>query len=305
MSNLFTQRGDALWVEEALTHEALTVFPLSGVRHGAFAYTLLSDAVAKKTLHITEMESASVGTLMARNTGTLPVLIVVGQELVGGKQNRIINSTVLVPPGATALPVSCVEQARWSAPQSGFAPHDALYPALRAETVMQVAASLRQSGTHASDQGAIWSNIHDRQADEAIFSPTGAMADLYDRRQGDLAAYERAVPYPDGALGMVTAIGGRITGLELFDAPATMAALWPMFVRAAALDAIRTPLAPAVAKERAIRMVRRIHETKMETFRSPGIGHDVRLNGGGVAGAALVCQGVIIHLTLFRRHAIA
>ena len=304
MGNLFTQRCDALWVEDALTHEGLTVFPLSGVRHGAIAYTLLMDAVAQKTLHIAEMESASVGTLMARNTGTLPVLIVNGQELVGGKQNRIINSTVLVPSGATALPVSCVEHGRWDVPQSGFAPHDTLYPALRAETVIQVAASLRQSGTHMSDQGAIWSSIAERHTDESILSPTGAMADLYDRRRDDLAAFERAIPYPDGAVGMVTAIGGRVTGLELFDNPATMATLWSMFVRAAALDALRAPAAPAVAKERAIRMVRRIHETHMETFRSPGIGHDVRLTGSGIAGAALVCRGVIIHMTLFRQHAI-
>ena len=47
MGNLFTQRGDALWVEDALTHEALTVFPLSGVRHGAFAYTLLVKCIRK------------------------------------------------------------------------------------------------------------------------------------------------------------------------------------------------------------------------------------------------------------------
>jgi hypothetical protein len=304
MGNLFTQRCDTLWVEDALTHGALTVFPLSGVRYGAIAYTLLKDAVTQKTLQIAEMDNASVDTLMARNIGALPVLIVNGQELVGGKQNRIINSTVLVPTGATALPVSCVEHGRWDVPQSGFAPHDALYPALRAETVMQVAASLRQSGMHTSDQGAIWSSIAERHSDEAIFSPTGAMADLYDRRQGDLAAFERAIPCPEGAVGMVTAIGGRVTALELFDAPATMAALWPIFVRAAALDALRAPAAPAVVKERAIRMVRRIHEAKMETFRSPGVGHDVRFTGGGIAGAALVCRGVIIHTTLFRQHAI-
>lgn len=302
MGNLFTQRCDALWVEEALAHRALTIFPLSGVRHGYVAYTLLKDAVEKRTLHIAEMESASVGMLQARNTGTLPVLIVNGQELVGGKQNRVINSTVLVPPGTTALPVSCVEQARWSAPQSAFAPHDALYPALRAETVMQVAASLRESGTHTSDQGAIWSSIGARQMDEEMRSPTGAMADLYDRKRDALAAFERAIPYPEGAVGMVTAIGGHITGLELFDAPATMAALWRTFVRAAALDALRAPDAPAVMKERAVRMVHRVRGASMEIFRSPGIGHDVRLTGAGVAGAALVCQGVIVHATLFRRH---
>lgn len=304
MSTIFTQRFDTLWVEEALAHGALTVFPLSGVRHGHLRYTLLKDAVAHKTLHIMEMESATVSTLQARNTGAAPVLIVNGQEVIGGMQNRIVNSTVLLPHGTTALPVSCVEHGRWSAPRAAFAPQDALYSTLRAATVRQVTASLRTSGAHMADQGEIWESIQARQADEQVESSTQAMADLYDRKRDDLAAFARAIPYPDGAVGMVTAIGGRIAGLELFDAPATMAALWPTLVRAAALDALRAPAAPGVAKERAIRMVRRIRAATMETFRSPGVGHDVRFIGGGIVGAALVCRGVIVHATLYRQHAV-
>jgi len=303
MGNIFTQRLDALWVEAPMTHGALTIFPLAGVRHGELGYTPLQHAVAAKTFTITERAEEQVGALQARNTRALPVLIIGGEELIGGKQNRIINSTTLVPTGVTVLPVSCVEHHRWGgAPQSAFAPQETLYPSLRAQILQHVAASLRATGAHHADQSHIWQSISARQGAEQVDSATAAMGDLYDHRRDDLATYEAALPCPQGTVGMITAIGGRINELEIFDNPATMAALWGKFVRAAALDAIRAPVGAPVPVERAIHMVRRIHAASMETFPSPGIGHDVRFAGGGIVGAALVCQGVIVHVALFRQH---
>lgn len=53
--------------------------------------------------------------LAFRNRGLDPAFLLDGEELVGAKQNRILNLSILVP-GQTSLeiPVSCVEQSRWS-----------------------------------------------------------------------------------------------------------------------------------------------------------------------------------------------
>ena len=49
------------------------------------------------------------------NKSEVMVLILDGEELVGAKQNRIVNTTILIPAKETVLiPVSCVEQGRWS-----------------------------------------------------------------------------------------------------------------------------------------------------------------------------------------------
>ena len=52
---------------------------------------------------------------------TSNVLLYDGEELVGAKQNRILNVTVLVAAGATLpIPVSCVEQGRWTRARVDF-----------------------------------------------------------------------------------------------------------------------------------------------------------------------------------------
>jgi hypothetical protein len=50
------------------------------------------------------------------NKGSRPPLIVDGEELVGAKQNRVVNLTILVAAASTLkIPVSCIEAGRWSA----------------------------------------------------------------------------------------------------------------------------------------------------------------------------------------------
>ena len=60
-------------------------------------------------------EQGDVPNLLFENLGDRKVLLVDGDELVGAKQNRIINTTILLGgKSSTVIPVSCVEQGRWS-----------------------------------------------------------------------------------------------------------------------------------------------------------------------------------------------
>jgi hypothetical protein len=60
------------------------------------------------------LEAGSVPNLAVRNDGDTPVLLLHGEELIGAKQNRVVNVTMLVPAKTVLkIPVSCVEQGRW------------------------------------------------------------------------------------------------------------------------------------------------------------------------------------------------
>ena len=66
-------------------------------------------------IQVEEQSAANVPTLTVTNSGSNPVLLLEGEVVNGGLQDRILNTSVLVPAGATIdLPVSCVEHARWS-----------------------------------------------------------------------------------------------------------------------------------------------------------------------------------------------
>jgi hypothetical protein len=59
-------------------------------------------------------EAGSVPELLVKNLAPSPVLILDGEELIGAKQNRIVNLAILVAAGQTLrIPVSCVEAGRW------------------------------------------------------------------------------------------------------------------------------------------------------------------------------------------------
>lgn len=74
----------------------------------------LEEGLAGGTVKVTEVSAAGhVPELRVKNSGATPVLILDGEELVGAKQNRIVNVTVLVPPHSEiVIPVSCIEAGR-------------------------------------------------------------------------------------------------------------------------------------------------------------------------------------------------
>ena len=97
-------------------HRNLTVFPLLAPNGTEPDYLTLEQALSQKLIQITELDNeGSVPELKLNNMGIEGVLIIEGEELVGAKQNRIVNTSFLVA-GKTevVIPVSCVEQGRWS-----------------------------------------------------------------------------------------------------------------------------------------------------------------------------------------------
>src|SRR6266478_9684431 len=124
----------------------LTLFPLlrRGVPVQELEYLLLEDGIAEGKVRVTELNAGgSVPELRLENAADLPVLLVDGEELVGAKQNRVLNLTILAPPKhTTVIPVSCVESGRWGMASPDLKPDShVMYSAGRGERVAHVTAS--------------------------------------------------------------------------------------------------------------------------------------------------------------------
>ncbi len=104
-----------LIIGEPVHHHNLTLFPLLWPDPQDPPYTLLQQAIEAGEAAVEEVsEAGSVPNLLLNNKGQRPVLIPVGDILMGAKQNRMVNVTVLVAPlTKCTVPVSCVEQGRW------------------------------------------------------------------------------------------------------------------------------------------------------------------------------------------------
>lgn len=228
-------------VGDPIRHEALTVFPLFSAPAESAEYFLADEAIAAGSLTVEEVgEAGSVPTLLVSNTGDLPVLFLEGEELRGAKQNRVLNTSVLVAArGRTPIPVSCVEQGRWSYRTRQFASAGTHSSSkLRRHLKESVARSLRSGQGHASDQMAVWGEV-DRQMDAlGSASETAAMADTYEAHRGRLEEFRRRLGYAEGSAGLAVAVGPQVVAVDVFDRPSTCRKVWDRLLSGVVMDAL-------------------------------------------------------------------
>ena len=104
------------------TYKNIAIVPIIALANGAFQYLTVGEALAAQKIAITETSTAgSVPELMVINRGNKPVLLVDGEELAGAKQNRVLNTSILLKEASeTKIPVSCTEQGRWAYSSGSF-----------------------------------------------------------------------------------------------------------------------------------------------------------------------------------------
>ncbi|MDF1554069.1 MAG: hypothetical protein P1P84_13450 [Deferrisomatales bacterium] len=298
-----------LKVGEATVFEGLTVFPLLGGNRREPAYLTLDQALERGSGRVTEVsEGGSVPELRFRNDGEQPVLLVDGEELVGAKQNRTLNLTILVAAETSVvIPVTCVEQGRWAYRSAEFASAKRSHFArARAAKAAQVSTSLRESGSRRADQGQVWEAIEEKLELFQTASPTLAMGEIYEQQRHGIEGYLQGLPTVDGQVGAVFAVNGEVSGVDLFDCSATLAALWPKLVSSYAMDALGTggrygdAPDPDAPRKATAAFLDAVSAAKVERFPALGLGEDLRLQASGVAGGALQVDGRVVHLSAFR-----
>ena len=292
-----------LRVGDASTFEGLTVFPLFHDQPCEKDYLTLDEALKEGKARVTEISDAgAVSKLLFKNSGESKVLLIDGDELVGAKQNRIINLTILVPANTELeIPVSCVEAGRWSRRSDEFySKKRAMYSRARAAKMEQVSASLKRSGDRSSDQSQVWSDISAHKDSLSVKSPTDAMSDIYDNFEPDLNRYKKAFKGQQNQVGVVFAVSGKVQGLELFDNSQTFSHYLERLVSSYALSSFADEGNVGTAEKLdADKFIGKVKNANTERFDALGEGDDLRLSGEAMTGGALLAEGRIVHLAAF------
>jgi hypothetical protein len=175
----------------------MTLFPLLASDAGEPDYLILEEAPGQGAVEITEMsQGGSVPDLKLINKSPSKLLVVDGEELVGAKQNRIVNATFLIGRQTEiTIPVSCVEQGRWAYQSQKFSSGEKVMPpSMRREHQKVVAMSLDEGSGCRSNQGMIWNEIALKSERMAAHSATGAMADLFEGQKDRLGGIPEGFP---------------------------------------------------------------------------------------------------------------
>jgi hypothetical protein len=273
-------------VGDPLHHENLTIFPIysSGPAPEEVEYLLSDEAVSSGCVTVEEInESGSVPTLLVTNRGDQRVLFLEGEELRGAKQNRVLNTSVLI--GArtkTTIPVSCVEQGRWRFRSHQFTPsHNYSSPKLRQHLKQSVSRSLRTGQGHRSDQGAVWTEVDRQMLSLNSSSETHAMSDTYETNRDRFQDFRTHLAYAEGATGLAVAIGSNIVALDLFDKPSTCRKIWDRLLSGFVMDALeerRDKQTPAPAEVNAL--VQRLEAAAWQESPAVGEGREFRTDAG-------------------------
>jgi hypothetical protein len=133
-------------------------------------------------------------------------------------------------------------------------------------------------------------------------SESGALHDVFHDYDRKLNKVLEALSAPNQCNGAAFAIRGRPVGADLFDKPVTLAKLWPKLIKGYAMDALEEsaekprPLEP----ESVITWLKSVGVASKESFKSAGVGQDVRITGEQLVGSTLLVDDSPVHLQLFR-----
>ena len=307
MNTVIKNYLEQLKVGRKQSHKNLALYPLLSTYSLDLEYLMLDEALSENLIEIVEKDSdGSVPELRVMNKSNKMILILDGEELVGAKQNRIVNTTILAQGNATiVIPVSCVEHGRWSYDTPQFQSKKRMMSSnLRAMKSEQVNFSVRESGEFRSDQSAIWDGIAEKANRMGAPSPTGAMAAMYDKERPTIEEYVKPFHLIDSQVGAIFMINGKVVGMDAFGKPGTFSEVFKKLLESYALDAIDwyDPKQESKAlKSEVTKFQKAALAAEAESHSAVGLGTYFRLESRKTIGFSLVLDAQLIHISIFAR----
>lgn len=257
----------------------LTVFPVAASKsYDAAEFLTLDEGLRSGDVVVTEagqarglirrrptdssvirpIGGADVNRLVLVNNSKRPLLLLAGEIVTGGKQDRVIGKDRIVPAESDPVDLSvfCVEPGRWVAANGkdhftvgGIGGGVFAAPAVRA------------SAMDAKNQQQVWDNVQrSKQAMETVVtgenaaavSSTTSYAQVMDNKEVQQKVDSVAQPVQHDydsvihqlrdkkAVGVVVAVNGEIVWADIFASTQLLQKYWPKLVRSYAAEAVVT-----------------------------------------------------------------
>jgi ARG and Rhodanese-Phosphatase-superfamily-associated Protein domain len=222
----------------------LAVFP---VVHRSAAvgaqYLTLTDGVKQKLVLVTEHgQGGTVNRVQVKNNSDKPLLLLGGEIILGGQQDRILGKDTVIPSHESmVVEVFCVEHGRWNG-QREFTAGNAI-----ADGKIRVRAKFK------SDQQQVWAEVAKKNGDMKVANATGTYRNLATGAEGekakkpyrDFLAAEMGKLKDKQVVGLVSAINGRVTSVDVFASPSLFAAYKDKLLDSIVMSAVDVAPAPA------------------------------------------------------------
>lgn len=298
-------------VLQPITSGNLTIFPVvathvhdtgafltldEGVRTGAVVITETSQAppLARRPGMPTRSQGAEVNRLVLINNSSRPLLLLAGEIVTGGKQDRVIGADRIVPAKSDPVDLSvfCVEPGRWVERSDKFSSMGG----------QMAQPSVRRPAMDSKDQREVWANVGASnramakaapaasQTVEVTTSYAGVMQDRAVNERIDKVTapiqqdYQKLIKQlrQRNATGVVVAINGQIVWADIFASPDLLEAYWPKLVRSYAAEALTSSGASrAASQQQASEFLQQLSGTREVVETEPGVYRRSEASGDG------------------------
>jgi len=303
MTQNFMSYINELKIGDPRKHKNLTIYPLLSSENIISEYRLLDEAIESEEVQVEEVDKEGVvEELNLITRGKENILIVEGEQIIGLKQNRIFNITILVGRNTEiTVPVSCVEQGRWHRTKKQKARATSVASAkLRGTMGKEYTRNIKFCRIHRADQRKVWDKINEYESKRSRFSPTNSYHDFEGNLQNELNTFLKEFEWQQGQVGIVAFVNEEFVALDVFHHPEITGKLYHRMISSCAVDALYTDEEPkSRSKSEPTNVLNMISTLDWEAFPTFGLGKQLRVENEQLSASALVDEGSLIHLSAY------
>lgn len=306
MKQNILQTIDSLHLGQTVQYKNLSIIPIFSNNTSTSEYISLKEGLDKGLIEITEVsESGSVPTLRVINNSPKPLFILDGEELVGAKQNRIVNTSMLLAGNSSFdVPVSCTEQGRWKYNSKKFKDSGVVMSSkARYAKSQRVSTSLSNHKGYNANQSEIWKDIKKMHRKYATFSGTGAMKDAFLQKNNDIQEYLDAFPIQENQKGMFVFQNGKLVGGEYISNSKVYGDLHKKLIKSFSIEAMHEKVDykadPFDLIQEASRNLNDLKDASATVHKPVGLGNDIRLEAAKAKASVLEYEDEDLHISIF------
>ena len=268
-----------------------------GLRSGAVIVTEAGSlqGLVRPGTRYPHYSGAEVNRLVLVNNSDRPLLLLEGEVVTGGKQDRVIGVDRIVPPKSDPIDLSvfCVEPGRWVASSEHFSSMNSA----------MAQPSVRLPAMAARDQHQVWAHVASANAGMAAAAPmagsvvggpvgvgTTSYAKVMQNPEVEKKVASVSSNYDGllrelrkiGATGVVVAVNGNITWADVFASTDLLERYWQKLIRSYAAESLTTVRAGGEADQKLAQMfIDRLQGTREVSETEPGIFRRTETTGEG------------------------
>ena len=330
---------------EPVSYENLTIFPVvSASGYDTSAFLTLEDGLSSGEVTVREQGAdaiyrnrdgsrpaaqnyggPSVNQLVLVNHSKRPLLLLAGELVSGGKQDRVIGKDRIVAPFGEPLPleVFCVEHGRWSSGSQFNEAKTIVHPSVREQAAVKqkqgdVWAAVTGGSLAPRAANAPAPQVTTTELDAAIQSeaPTQSYAKIYESRRVSSSVEtvvneiqrrfrkETSGLKGERVVGVVVAYGGEVAWSDVFASDELFNHYWGKLLRSYAVEAVARPtLREKASADDAREFLRRLNGRE-QTESEPGVYRWREINEDGLSQIeldALAPKMFTLHRLVLRR----